>query len=195
MGNGLEERRTVDELYVVTYPEPVVLDVQAIDHSAAPEGAIALAYYHRGNLLARGIVSPEAVDAIRGLLQRPVSLALAATEDTQGNIDARVCLVLPVDAEAAAAEDDAPEEPWKASVPAPPPEVESSYSEGDGTDAGAEDRPRLALLPIGNVVRGARQRNHAEDVAADAREMLDNLLAGRAQDAVTRTIDDLLDNV
>jgi hypothetical protein len=184
----------VDQLYVVTHPDPVVLDVQAIDHDAAAEDAIALAYYHRGNLLARGVVSPDAVEAIRGLLRRPVSLALAATEDDQGNIDARVCLVLPVDATAEGEEE--PEEPWKASVPAPPPEVESSYSEESGGDeAGDEERPRLALLPIGNVVRGVRHRNHGADVAADAREMLDNLLAGRAQDAVSRTIDDLLDSI
>lgn len=185
----------MDQLYVVTHPEPIVLDVQAVDHEAVPDGAIALAYYHRGNLLARGVVSPEAVEAIRGLLRQPVSLALAATEDDHGNIDARVCLVLPVDATAEAEVDDEPEEPWKASVPSPPPEVESSYNEEGGDGEGDEDRPRLALLPIGNVVRGVKHRKHGEDVAADAREMLDNLLAGRAQDAVSRTIDDLLDSL
>lgn len=182
----------MDQLYVVTHPDPLVLDVRRLDHEATPEGAVALAYFHRGHLLARGVVSPDAVDAIRGLLERPVSLALAATEDDQGNIDARVCLVLPVDGALLAENDEEPDEPWRQSVPAPPPEVESGYDAGstDG-DAG---RPRLALLPIGNVVRGVTHRKHS-DVAADAREMLDNLIAGRAQDAVARAIDDLLDSI
>ena len=69
--------------------------------------------------------------------------------------------------------------------------MESGY--GSSEEEG-EGRPRLALLPIGNVVRGAHNRNH-EDVVSDAREMLDNLLAGRAQDAVSKAIDDLLDSL
>lgn len=185
----------MDQLYVVTHPDPVALDVRLIEHDSTPDGAVAVAYFHRGHLLARGVVSPDAVDAIRGLLRRPVSLALAATEDDEGNIDARVCLVLPVDAHAVgeAEIEDEPDEPWRASIPQPPPGIDSSYSEEAGSTE-SEDRPRLALLPIGNVVRGVRHRKHS-DVAADAREMLDNLLAGRAQDAVSRAIDDLLDSI
>jgi hypothetical protein len=138
-------------------------------------------------------VTPDAVDAIRGLLQEPVSLALAATEDDEGNIDARVCLVLPMDGSVELDEGGEPEEPWRASIPAPPPEVESGY--GANASEGSDDgRARLALLPIGNVIRGSRHRNHT-DVAGDAREMLDNLISGRAQDAVTRAIDDLLDSI
>jgi hypothetical protein len=182
----------VDQLFVVTHPEPLLLEVRRIDHEATPADSIALGYYYRGHLLARGVVAPEAVEAITGLLQAPVSLALAATEDDDGNIEARVCLVLPVDPEELRAEQsDEPDEPWKASVPTPPEEIESAY-DGDGEEENG--RPKLALLPIGNVVRGASHRNH-DDVAADAREMLDNLLAGRGQDAVSRAIDDLLDSL
>lgn len=184
----------MDQLYVVTHPDPLVLDVRPIDHESTPDGSVALAYFHRGHLLARGVVTPDAVEAIQGLLSEPVSLALAATEDEEGNIDARVCLVLPVDGRAAFEEggSDEPEEPWRASVPAPPPEIEAGY--GGGSTSAEEDKARLALLPIGNVVRGHRHRNHT-DVAADAREMLDNLISGRAQDAVARAIDDLLDSI
>ncbi len=193
MRNGTARgEEALDQLYVVTHPEPVVLDVQAFDHETTPEGAIALAYFHRGNLLARGVVSPDAVDAIRGLLRRPVSLALAATEDEQGNIDARVCLVLPVDqARAERDGDESADEPWRESVPQPPPGIDS-YT--DGAEPADDGRPRLALLPIGNVIRGVGHRNHP-DVPSDAREMLDNLLAGKAQDAVSRAIDDLLDSL
>ncbi len=146
----------MDQLYVVTHPDPLMLDVRRLDHAATPEGAVALAYFYRGHLLARGVVAPDAVDAIRGLLERPVSLALAATEDDQGNIDARVCLVLPVDGAMLGESEEEPEEPWRASVPAPPPEVESGY--GDPAAAEDDEKPRLALLPIGNVVRGVSHR-------------------------------------
>jgi hypothetical protein len=173
----------VEQLVVVTHPKPVVLEARRIDDVNTPDGSIALGYYHEGHVLARGVVAHDAVAAIHGLLRAPVSVALAATEDENGNIDARVCLVLPVEGDGTA-DDDEPEEPWKASVPRPPNEIGSDY----------EDRPRLALLPIGNAVRGADHRNHA-DVAGDAREMLDNLLAGRSYDAVSRAIDDLLRSI
>jgi hypothetical protein len=142
------------------------------------------------------VVAPDAVEAIRGLLARPVSVAIAAAEDAQGNIEARVCLVLPIDPDALPLEeedeeDGPPDEPWKASVPSLPDGIEATHA-GDNNNG---QRPKLALLPIGNVVRGHKDRRHPQNVAADAREMLDNLVAGRAQDAVRKAIDDLLKSI
>lgn len=171
----------MEQLVVVTYPDPVVLEARPVEGVATPDDSVALGYYHEGRVLARGVVANNALDAIRGLLSEPVSVALAATEDEAGNIEARVCLVLSVDANEEQGDDDEPAEPWLASVPPPPGEVGGDYDE----------RPRLALLPIGNAVRGASHRNHP-DIAGDAREMLSNLLAGRGHDAVSRAIDDLL---
>jgi hypothetical protein len=160
-----------------------------------PEGSVALGYFHAGRVLARGVVAEEAVEAITGLLRNPVSLALAATEDEHGNIEARVCLVLPVDAaEVRGEEEDEGAEPWKASVPAPPDFSESWAEDDDGERESSSEQPQLALLPIGNAVRGARDRHH-QDVLGDAREMLENLLAGRGRDAVHKAIDDLLDSL
>lgn len=174
----------MEQLVVVTHPDPVVLEARTIEDVSTPDGSVALGYYYDGHVLARGVVANDALDAIHGLLRTPVSVALAATEDENGNIDARVCLVLPVDPGDPGAMDEEPDEPWRASVPRPPAEVEEE----------AEHRPRLALLPIGNAVRGAHHRNHP-DVAGDAREMLSNLLSGRSQDAISRAIDDLLDSL
>jgi hypothetical protein len=180
----------LDQLYVVTHPDPILLEARAIEHEATPEGGVALAYFHRGHLLARGVVTAEAATAIGALLRRPVSVALAATEDAGGNIEARVCLVLPMDGAGLEGGDpDGEDEPWKASVPVPPDGLGSSWD-----DRPPDERPRIALLPIGNVVRSARNRKHG-DVPSDAREMLRNLLTGRAQDAVSRAIDDLLDSL
>ncbi|CAN5616086.1 hypothetical protein BH23GEM9_BH23GEM9_37320 [soil metagenome] len=174
----------MEQLVVVTHPDPVVLQARPIEDVSTTDNSVALGYYYEGHVLARGVVANDAVDAIHGLLRDPVSLALAATEDEDGNIEARVCLVLPVDPNDAQEGDEEPEEPWRASVPRPPTESEGEYA----------DRPRLALLPIGNAVRGARNRNHS-DVAGDVREMLSNLLSGRTHDAVSRAIDDLLDSL
>jgi len=188
----------VDSLVVVAYPEPLRIEVRPIEHVAAPEGSVALGYFHAGRVVARGVVATEAVAAITGLLRNPVSLALAATEDDQRNIEARVCLVLPVDADELRAEEaeegDGTGEPWKASLPAPP-DLGDAWSSADGEPGnGAAGRPQLALLPIGNAVRGASDRHH-DDVLGDAREMLENLLAGRGRDAVEKAIDDLLESL
>ena len=183
---------------VVTYPHPLNLEVERLDPAAVPEHTTALAYYFRGGLIARGIVSDDAVESIQTLVNDPVHLALAAQEDERGNIDGRLCLVLPVElGQELMKEDDAePEEPWKVSVPAPPVEADSYGSKKrDESESPSDGQPQIALLPIGNIVRSSEARNHPDDVSADAREMLANLLAGGGQDSVQKAIDDLLDSI
>ena len=182
---------------VVTYPHALDLEVEQLDHSTAPENSTALAYYFRGGLIARGVVSDDAVESIQTLVNDPVHLALAAQEDERGNIDGRLCLVLPVELgkELMKDEESEPEEPWKASVPAPPSEIDSYGSKKKDEPEAENGQPQIALLPIGNIVRSNEARNHPDDVAADAREMLANLLAGQGRDSVRKAIDDLLDSI
>jgi hypothetical protein len=187
----------MEELIVVTHPEPIVLEARPLDTETSDEGNVALAYYHDGHLLARGFVATEAVKAIEGILASPVSVALAATEDQSGNIDARFCLVLPVDPDSFPAEDeeDGPaDEAWRSSIPATP-AFAPAYEESPESAEDGEDRPRVALLPIGNVVREARERHHPDDIARDLRDMLVVLMEGRAKDAVSKAIDDLLSSL
>ena len=180
----------MDHLIVVTHPEEVELEARPL-HSKTPEDAIALGYYHDGNLVARGVVAVSAVAAINSLLAHPVTIALAAAEDEDGNIDARVCLVLPIDPDMLPGEgEEGPSEPWRDSVPALPPGIEAA-----ATDSADPSKPKLALLPIGNVVRGHKDRRHPGDVTADVHEMLDNLIGGKARDAVRKAIDDLLNSL
>jgi len=183
---------------VVTYPHALNLEVEKLDHASVPEHTTGLAYYFRGGLIARGIVSDDAVESIQSLVNDPVHLALAAQEDDRGNIDGRLCLVLPLELgkQLMKEEEPEPEEPWKASVPAPPAEIDSYGSrKKDGDGESSSEHPQIALLPIGNIVRSNEARNHPDDIAADAREMLANLLAGQGQDSVQRAIDDLLDSI
>jgi hypothetical protein len=168
---------------IVTHGTPLFLRIERIAHKGTPAGQAAVAWLHEGTLVARGLLPEDALPALQSLLQHPVALALAAKEDGSGNIDGRVCLVLPVRGEDVGGDDDDAAEPWKSSVPAPAWESQAA--------PGPEQHGDLALLPIGNVVRSAANRNHA-DVAGDAREMLANLLTGQARDAVDKAIDDLL---
>jgi hypothetical protein len=180
----------MEHLVVVPHPTPITLEARSLRHNMVPEGAVGLGYYYDGRLIARSVVAAGAIDTIHSLLAEPVSVALAAREDDDGNIDGRICLVLPVDEELGEG-DDEPAEPWRASVPAPPSEVDGA-AEQPASDDG---EPRFALLPIGNVVRHAADRRHRGDVSDDAREMLDNLLQGGARDAVSKAIDDLLNSI
>lgn len=176
----------MDHLVVVPHPTPIALEARSLRHNLVPEGAVGLGYYYDGRLIARSVVASGALDTIQTLLALPVSVALAAREDEDGNIDGRICLVLPMDEDELEDEDS---EPWQASVPVPPSELE-----GDGSSED-EDQAKFALLPIGNVIRPASERRHPDDVADDAREMLDNLLAGGGRDAVKKAIDDLLKSI
>lgn len=175
----------MEPFVVVTHPQPVSIQPRQVESDRVPADHIAIGFYSGDHLVARGAVPPNAIEPLRQLLSRPVTLALAATQDDEGNIDGRVCVVLPMPDEAG--DESEPDEPWKSSIPQPPP--------GLGSDREPDpDSPRLALLPLGNVVRPARNRHH-EDVASDAREMLDNLLTGQGRDAINRAIDDLLDSL
>ncbi|MGK7312447.1 MAG: hypothetical protein ACN0LA_09430 [Candidatus Longimicrobiales bacterium M2_2A_002] len=187
----------MDHLVVVPHPTPIALEARSIRHNSVPEGAVGLGYYYDDRLIARSVVASNALDTIQSLLSSPVSVALAAREDDDGNIDGRICLVLPVD-EDAEEESGETEEPWKSSVPAPPPEIESGYSGGSTPSSGGdgdEEGPRFALLPIGNVVRPVEDRHHPEELTHDVKEMLDNLLAGGGEDAVQKAIEDLLNSI
>lgn len=180
----------MDHLVVVPHPTPIALEARSLRHNAVPDGAVGLGYYYDGYLIARSVVASNALATIRSLLALPVSVALAAREDEEGNIDGRICLVLPVDDEETGEEGDGDAEdpePWRSSVPAPPGEVD-----GSATRANESGDPQFALLPIGNVIRPASDRRHPDDVAHDAKEMLDNLLTGGGRDAVRKAIDDLL---
>ena len=185
----------MDQLVVVPHPQPIALEARSIRHSAVPEGAVGLGYYYDDRLIARSVVASNALDTIQSLLSTPVSVALAAREDDDGNIDGRICLVLPVEGESPQGEE-SESEPWKSSVPAPPPEIEGGYG-GDrsGSGDGDEEDPQFALLPIGNVVRPSEDRHHPEELAHDVKEMLENLLAGGGEDAVQKAIDDLLNSI
>ena len=133
------------DLVIVTHPDPIELEARPLRNAQETDGAVALGYYHAGHLVARGVVLPGALEAINGLLAQPVSVALAATVDADGNIDARVCLVLPLDPDALppGKDDEAPEESWRGSLPELPEGIETrSDNDPDRVDL-SKPQPKL----------------------------------------------------
>ncbi|MCI0434772.1 MAG: hypothetical protein L0271_14195 [Gemmatimonadetes bacterium] len=173
----------MEPVIVVTHGRPLRVTAREFDQSPVTPNTVALGYFVGDNLIARGVVANSAVDTLQALLREPVMLALAADEDEAGNIDARVCIVVRIDP-STTADSEPDEEPWRASVPAPP--FESAES--------GETQRGLALIPLGDVVRSASNRTH-DELAGDVREMLANLLHGRSRDAVEQAIDDLLNSI
>ena len=176
----------MDNFVVIRHREPVQLEARRIEHEAVPADQVALGFFVDDRLVARGAVPHAAMAPLSELLSQPVTLALAVAADDGGNIDGRVCVVLPVPADDST-EDPAADEPWKASLPPLPSGIESDENRDDSIR-------RLVLLPLGHVVRSAENRKHA-DLAEDARDMLHNLLAGGGRDAVSKAIDDLLRDI
>jgi hypothetical protein len=170
----------LEQLVVVTHPDPVVLEARPIEDVETTATAWPSATTHDGHVLARGVVANDALDAIHGLLSEPVSVALAATEDENGNIDARVCLVLPVDPDDAEGGETEPDEPWRASVPAPPGSSASRLRGTAEAGAAAHRQRRARREPPQPRRRGRRRPGDAHQPAVRPR-------AGRRQRAPSTT--------
>jgi len=78
------------------------------------------------------------------------------------------------------------DEPWKASVPSFEEEQREANEEGGG----------LAAILLGHIVRFDRDRKHPEDLAQEAVDILQRVVAGAPMsDAAAKAIDDLLDSL
>jgi hypothetical protein len=79
-----------------------------------------------------------------------------------------------------------PQEPWAASVPS------SSYeaSLDDGADTEAD--PRVAPVPLGNIVRYQRDRVHPDSLPLETADILKKIVEGEAAEVVDRALADLL---
>ena len=82
------------------------------------------------------------------------------------------------------------DEPWKASVPSFEEREEDGEGEGEG------EGPSMETILLGHIVRFAGDRKHPDDLAAEAVDILQKILAGGPMsDANQKAIDDLLDNL
>jgi hypothetical protein len=166
--------------------EPVQLEVGLIKDDRVPDDMVCMGTYRNGRLVARSVLSPEAWAQIEehGFFDDPLQVVLVARVAPPGLQCQLFAMVpLPDDIEP---ENDEADEPWSASVPS------SSYEASVGSDAGSDEDPRVAPVPLGNIVRYQRDRVHPDNLPLETADVLKKIIEGDASEVVDRALADLL---
>jgi hypothetical protein len=163
--------------------EPIQLEVAIIQDERVPPEMICMGTYRNGRLVARAVMTPEAWAQIEehGFFDEPLQVVLVARVAPPG-LQCQLFAMVPLPAE----ETDEASEPWAASVPG------SSYEasvEGEEDDA---DDPRVAPVPLGNIVRYERDRVHPDSLPLETADVLKKIIEGDAAEVVDRALADLL---
>ena len=188
-GEGVEEPDD-DELpastVFVATATPLEVSVAPLPDERAPDG-VCLAARIDGRLVARCAMPGESIERLVALklFEEPVLVGLLAFEGDPG-IQGRLVALVPA---ARLTESSEPDEPWKASVP--------SFEEAErGSDSEEGDGDGLAAILVGHIVRFSSDRKHPEDLAQEAVDILQRVVAGAPMpDAASKAIDDLLDSL
>src|SRR3954468_12640398 len=163
--------------------EPVQLEVSLIQDDRVPAEMVCMGTFRNGRLVARSVMSPEAWAQIveHRLFDGPIQVVLVARVAPPG-LQCQLFAMVPLPEE----EPEDPQEPWAASVPS------SSYeaSLDDGPDGEAD--PRVAPVPLGNIVRYQRDRVHPESLPLETADILKKIVEGEAAEVVDRALADLL---
>ncbi len=156
---------------------PVALTVALVVDERVPDGMICMGTYRNDRLIARAVMPPEAWQQIQAhrLFAEPLPVVLVAREAPPGLQCQLFAMATVPDV------DEATEEPWSASVP--------SYEEAVAEE---EDEPTVAPIPLGNIVRYARDRIHPESLPLEAMDVLRKVVEGNATEVVDRALADLL---
>ena len=193
-GDGDGEEESIDDLpastVFVATATPLLVNVAPMPDDRAPDG-VCLASRIDGRLVARCAMPGESIERLMTLklFEEPVMIGLLAFEGEPG-IQARLVALVPSSrlTEGSSEED----EPWKASVPS----FEKAQREAAvGEEADAEGAGLAAIL-LGHIVRFSSDRKHPEDLAREAVDILQRVVAGTPlDDAAAKAIDDLLDSI
>ena len=167
---------------------PLEVSVAALPDERAPDG-VCLAARIDGRLVARCAMPGESIERLVALklFEEPVLVGLLAFEGEPG-IQGRLVALVPA---ARLTENSEPDEPWKASVPS----FEDAERDGGG-DGEEGEGSGLAAILLGHIVRFSTDRKHPEDLAQEAVDILQRVVAGAPMpDAASKAIDDLLDSL
>jgi hypothetical protein len=163
--------------------EPVQLMVRLVEDDRVPAEMVCMGTFRNGRLVARSVMSPEAWAQIveHRLFDGPIQVVLVARVAPPG-LQCQLFAMVPLPEE----EPEDPQEPWAASVPS------SSYeaSLDDGPDGEAD--PRVAPVPLGNIVRYQRDRVHPDSLPLETADILKKIVEGEAAEVVDRALADLL---
>jgi hypothetical protein len=163
--------------------EPVQLKVGLIEDDRVPAEMVCMGTYRNGRLVARSVVSPEAWAEIQehGLFDQPLQVVLVARVAPPG-LQCQLFAMVPLPEQKL----DEDEEPWAASVPS------SSYEATLDDEAAEREDPRLAPIPLGNIVRYQRDRVHPDSLPLETADVLKKIIEGDASEVVDRALSDLL---
>ena len=172
---------------------PLQVSVGPLPDERAPDG-VCLASRIDGRLVARCAMPGESIERLMELklFEEPVLIGLLAYEGEPG-IQGRLVALVPA---ARLTESTDEHEPWKASVPSfeqAQRGAAGSALEGEDDDAEEGDGSGLAAVLLGHIVRFDRDRKHHDDLAREAVDILQRVVAGAPlSDAAAKAIDDLL---
>lgn len=163
--------------------EPVQLKVGLVEDDRVPVGMVCMGTYRNGRLVARSVLSPEAWAQIEehGFFDQPLQVVLVARLAPPG-LQCQLFAMVPLPDE----ESDEPDEPWAASVPS------SSYEATVEGDPAQNEDPRVAPIPLGNIVRYARDRVHPDSLPLETADVLRKIIEGGASEVIDRALADLL---
>ena len=169
---------------------PLQLNVAPMPDDRAPDG-VCLASRIDGRLVARCAMPGESIERLMTLklFEEPVMIGLLAFEAEPG-IQARLVALVPSArlTEGSSEED----EPWKASVPS----FEKAQRDAAEGEEGDAEGAGLAAILLGHIVRFTVDRKHPDDLAREAVDILQRVVAGAPlSDAAAKAIDDLLDSL
>jgi hypothetical protein len=177
-----EEHSAPGPAAIAATAEPVQLEVALIEDERVPPEMVCMGTYRNGRLVARTVMAPEAWGQIQenGYFQQPLQVVLVARLAPPG-LQCQLFAMVPLP------EDESDrEEPWSASVPS------SSYEASLEPEAAQEDDPRVAPVPLGNIVRFQRDRAHPDSLPLETADVLKKIIEGDASEVVDRALADLL---
>jgi hypothetical protein len=163
--------------------EPVQLTVRLVEDDRVPAEMVCMGTFRNGRLVARSVMSPEAWQQIvdHRLFEEPLQVVLVARVAPPG-LQCQLFAMVPLPEE----EPDDAQEPWAASVPSS--SYEASLEQGSEEDTD----PRVAPVPLGNIVRYQKDRVHPESLPLETADILKKIVEGEASEVVDRALADLL---
>jgi hypothetical protein len=170
--------------------DPVPLRVELLQDERTPDGMVCMGTYRNDRLVARCALPPEAWAKVQehGFFENPVPVVLVAREAPPGlQCQLFAMVVLPEGLELET--DDEHEEPWADSVPGAGYEAAIAGDDDEGEDEGD---PRVAPIPLGTIVRFAKDRVHPDSLPLEAADVLRKVIEGKTSEVVDRALEDLL---
>jgi hypothetical protein len=163
--------------------EPIQLKVALIQDDRVPQEMVCMGTYRNGRLVARSVMTPEAWAQIEEnrFFDEPLQVVLVARVAPPG-LQCQLFAMVPLPDE----DGDESEEPWAASLPGASYEAAVEGEQEDGED------PKVAPVPLGNIVRYERDRVHPESLPLETADVLKKIIEGDAAEVLDRALADLL---